>query len=341
MLVPIARIRLAALLVAALLAADPVLADEVVLEDGTRILGKVVGLGEGTLTIEGGSAGKLTIPFASVRSLVTEGDHTVVLADGRSLRGRLQMTAGGAPQIASADGAEAVDFGQFSAIDPPEKKDVTYNGNITVSGKVTDGNTNTDSVTAAAEVIRRTDDDRLTLFGDWNYSEEEHQVSERNASGTGKYDYFLSKRLFVYGNTSFEGDDFQDLSQRFTVGTGAGYQFLDDETWKYYEEAGVSYIDEDFHNDVREGYASSRVSGKLDWNIVAKRVAFFHFHEVFLSLEDQDDVLVDTRTGFRFTLVAGFFANAQVNYRWDNTPTAGRERDDTEYLLGLGYSVAF
>jgi len=330
-----------ALLLALLSAALPAFADEVVLEDGTRILGKVVGLGEGTLTIEGGSAGKLTIPFASVRSVVTEGEHTVVLADGRSFRGRLEMTAGGAPQVTSAAGAEAVTFGLITAIDPPEKKDVVWSGNVNISAKATDGNTNTDSIASSAEAIRRTDDDRLTFFGDWNYSEEEGQVSQRNASGTGKYDYFLSKRLFVYGNGSVEGDDFQDLSQRATVGAGAGYQFLDDETYKYYEEVGVSYVDEDFHDGIRDEYASSRFSGKFDWNIVAKRIAFFHFHEVFWSLEDQDDILVDTRTGFRFTLIGNFFASLQVNYKWDNTPAAGKERDDTEYLLGLGYSFTF
>jgi len=332
---------LSAALLATLLATLPALADEVVLEDGTRILGTIVGLGDGTLTIEGGSAGKVTIPFASVRTLVTQGEHTVVLADGRSIRGRLETAPTGTPQIATTAGTEAITLGQITGINLPEKKDVTWNGNITISAKATDGNTNTDSIASSAEAIRRTDDDRLTFFGDWNYSEEEGVVSERNASGTGKYDYFLSKKLFAYGNGSVEGDDFQDLSQRATVGAGAGYQFVDDDTYKYYEEVGVSYVDEDFHGGIREEYASSRFSGKFDWNIVAKRVAFFHFHEVFWSLEDQDDVLVDTRTGFRFTLIANFFANLQVNYKWDNTPAAGKERDDTEYLLGLGYSVSF
>jgi putative salt-induced outer membrane protein YdiY len=336
-----ACLRRGALLIATFLSILPAVADEVVLEDGTRILGKVVGLGDGTLTIEGGSAGKVTIPFASVRTVVTEGEHTVVLADGRSVRGRLEMTPGGAPQLSSAAGAEAITFGQITAIDPPEKPPVAWNGNITVSAKATDGNTNTDSVASSAEAIRRTEDDRLTFFGAWNYSEEEGDVSQRNANGRGKYDYFLSERLFAYGNGSVEGDEFQDLSQRATVGAGAGYQFLDDETTQYYEEVGVSYVDEDFHGGIVEEYASSRFSGKFDWELVAKRVAFFHFHEVFWSLEDQDDVLVDTRTGFRFTLIANFFASVQVNYKWDNTPAAGKERDDTEYLLGLGYSFTF
>jgi putative salt-induced outer membrane protein YdiY len=320
----------------------PAAADEVVLADGTKIIGTVTNLSGTTLTVEGGAAGKVQFPFSSVRSVTTDGSHTVVLADGRTVRGRLVLGAGGAPELAIEGGAsEPLAYGQITEIDPPEKKAVEYTGNISLSGKVTDGNTNTDSAATAAEIIRRTEKDRLTLFGDWNYSEDDGRVTQRNASGRGKYDYFFSEKLFGYANGSLEGDDFADLDLRSTAGVGAGHQFFDDATLKYSEEVGISYVDENFQHGAHDSYSASRLSGQVDWVVRPDRVSFFHFHELLWSLDDVDDALVDTRTGFRFTLIAKFFALLQVNYKWDNTPAPGRERDDTEYMVGLGYSFGF
>ncbi len=328
-------------LLALLLVAAPSFADEVILKDGSRIVGTVKTLGDGSLIIEGGSAGTIQIPFANVRSLATVGDRNVVLTDGTSMMARFATSSSGEAQIVSANGTEAVNLARVTAIDPPEVKAVTHSGNVGMSAKVTDGNTHTKRVSSSAEYVRRAEDNRTTVNADWNYAENSGVLSERNTALRGKYDHFFNERLFGYGNFSLRGDKFADLDLRTTVGVGAGYQFIENETYKFYEEVGVSYFDEDFARSPDNDFAASRFSGKLDWVITPDKVNFFHFHEVFWGLEDADDILVDTSTGVRLTIIDNFFASMQINYKWDNTPAAGTTRGDTEYLLGLGYSYEF
>ena len=317
-------------------------ADEVVLKDGSRLLGTVKTLEDGTLTISGGAAGTVTIPFSSVRSISTDRDQTIVLADGTEVRARFATTETGDVQIVRGTGREPVRLARIQAIDPAaEPPAVTHEGNVTASGKVTDGNTRQKKISTFAEYIRRAKDNRTTVRADWNYAEDSSALSERNASLRGKYDHFFTEKLFGYANASLKRDDFADLRLRTTVGGGAGYQFVEDDTYKFYEEIGVSYFNEDFDVAPNEDTAVLRFSGKFDWVITPDKVTFFHFHEGFQGLEESDDLLIDTQTGVRLTIVENFYASFQINYKWDNTPPSGTNRSDTEYLVGLGYSYTF
>jgi len=332
---------LAALAAIPLLLVSSATADEVRLSDGSSIQGTIGPMIGGTLTIDGGAAGKISVPFGAVSGLTTTGEHTIWIGEPTPLRGRFAVGSDGSTSIITSGGEVPIDYSTIESIDPPAEKRVTHTGNVALSAKSTEGNTKTQSVSANAEYVRRTKKDRFTSLADWNYTEDDGTVSQRNASIRGKYDYFFNDRFFAYGNGSLQGDEFQNLDLRTTLGAGAGYQFAENETYQYYEEAGVSYLNEDFSGGVQNDFATSRFSGKFDWVVMPERISFFHFHEVLWSLEDSQDVLVDSKTGFRFTLIADFFATIQLNLKWDNTPVPGNERTDTEYLLGLGYSFTF
>ncbi len=317
-------------------------ADEILLQDGSRIVGRIVAMEEGVLQIETQSAGKVAIEFQDVKGLTSATRHDFVLADGSKLVGvPVWDPALGFRVATEVSGVLPVDLGKVAAIDPPPKKAVSQKGSIVLNGRVTDGNTRIKGVGAIGDYEARTDLQRFTLRGDWSYAEERGNLIARNASGAIKYDIFFTKRFFGFTNATFRGDDFADLNLRTTLGAGVGYQFVDRKQLTYYEETGISFFDEDFDNAPDDRYAASRVSGKLDWTVIADRLAFFHFHELFFGFEDQDDVYAETKNGLRLTIVANFFASLQVNYRWDNTPAPGNQRGDTEYLWGIGYSFDF
>lgn len=322
-------------------------ADVVELKDGSTIQGTVQSMGAGVLVIETGAAdgGSIKLKFEEISALTIGEDATIVLTDSSELRGPASPAGEGKVTIESTDaGAITVEYGKISSINPPPVKPLHQKINIALNGRFTDGNTRTKSVTAFADYEARTNKSRFTVRGDWNYAEDGGELSARNASGAIKYDYFVSDRFFVYTNALFRGDDFADLNLRTTLGAGVGYQFLDAEkdecSVSFYEEVGISFFDEDFDNASDDRYAAGRVSGKLDWG-VTESTDFYHFHEFYFGFEDQDDLNADTQTGIRMKIAGNLFANAGVNFRWDNTPAAGSRRTDAEYLFGVGYSATF
>ncbi|MCA8961573.1 MAG: DUF481 domain-containing protein [Planctomycetes bacterium] len=328
---------------------EPATPDIVTLRDGSRLHGRIVRVVDGTLVFESEAARKTTLElrFDRVTSIESPTSRRVVLADGTVLVGTISSVgAEGVAVEGETVRSVGIPLERIVAIDPPPKKALTHKGLVTWTGRVTDGNTRTKSTTAHGEYRARTETSRLSADGDWTYAEDEGELSARNADGSLKYDVFLSQRSFVYANALFEGDDFADLNLRTTLGAGLGYQFVDAERdgsdWSFYEEAGISFFDEDFEGSAADDrYVAARLAGRLEWDVVTDRCTLFHQHEAYFGFENQDDINARIQAGIRLRLIENLFATGEVKFRWDNTPVPGNRRADTEYLWGLTYTFSF
>src|SRR5262249_24345988 len=144
----------------------------------------------------------------------------------------------------------------------------------------------------------------------YNYAQNQDGVTLRNGKAEIKYDFFITKRFFVFASSLFEYDFFQDLNLRTVVGTGPGYQIIDKgdftseslKEMQLYGEAGVAYLSEDHRYAADDQFVSARWAVKFDWPVVPKKVALFHKHEGFPSLEKAKDIYVTTEQGVRFTI---------------------------------------
>jgi putative salt-induced outer membrane protein YdiY len=323
-------------------------ADEVLLKDGSRVVGEVQSLVDGKLKVKTAFAKEIEIAWPEVAGLTTEKTLPFVLKDGSIIMGRAAGGAAGnltinmeqpaAPYTAPLPG--------ITAINPPPKPAITFKGFAAAGATINDGNTQNKAFNGNAEFEARAERQRFTLRGSTNYAEDATGITARNSHGNLKYDFFVTKRFYLYASALFEGDKFQDLKLRTALSAGPGYQFIDtgtfQEPWlrelQVSGEAGLSYFNEDFGSSPDQHFVAARWSARVNWPIVPKKITLFHFHEGFPSLKRAADLYVTTEQGVRFAILENFFAAAQVNWRWDNTPAIGKERGDTAYLLSLGYN---
>jgi putative salt-induced outer membrane protein YdiY len=242
-----------------------------------------------------------------------------------------------------------VSMANVKEINPPEKKPIKFTGNLGFGGSISTGNTQTRTMSFIGEFEARSDRQRLTLRGGYNYADHEGQLEAQNGRVGLKYDFFITKRFYWFASAFFEHDGMQDLSLRTALSTGPGFQIIDKgdftadwlKEMQLYAEAGIAYFDEDFKRAKDNTYVAARWAIKFDWPFVPKKITFFHHHEGYPSLEDAEDIYITTETGLRFAIWNNFVATAQINWRWDNTPSPGFERSDTIYLLTLGYNFEF
>ncbi|HLU48303.1 MAG TPA: DUF481 domain-containing protein [Planctomycetota bacterium] len=323
--------------------------DEIRLKDGSLVIGEIVSMAGGNLEVKTAFAVNetVTIQWSAIDSIRTARAHAFRLADGSSLRGRVLRTENGSLVIAgeSVEGTMAVPLAAVQDVNPPETKDVTLTGNLSLGVQIADGNTQTKGASFVGEIVARSERQRLTLRGAWNYAEDSVSgVTARNTLGTIKYDFFLTERVFLFASALFEEDRFQDLNLRTALAAGPGYQFVKrgdfEDRWlsglEIYGEVGIAYFNEDFRMGADNRYVSARWSLKADLPL-NDRLSLFHFHEGYPGLEDLEDLYILTQQGIRLTIWEGFLATLQVNWRWDNTPSPGFERSDTLYLVTLGY----
>ncbi len=324
--------------------------DKVVLQDGTTVVGKVLTMSGGSLEVETKSAGTVKVKWADIVSIESNQTLPVKLTDGSQVNASFSTGADGKLQLVSDDvaGGIPVDPAKVDGINVPEKPTTTYRGNVNAGATVLDGNTQTKSGSLLADFEMRTERQRLTLGANYNYAEDSDGLIARNARARMKYDFFVTERFFLFVSAFVENDAFQDLNLRTSLGAGPGYQFIqagdfEDEWFKdleLYGEIGLSFFDEDFKRGMDASYVSAIWHAELNWPLF-ERLAFFHRHWIYPGLEDLKDLYVLTETGLRFNIWANFIATLQVDYRWDNTPSAGLERDDTTYLATLGYAFTF
>ena len=221
---------------------------------------------------------------------------------------------------------------------PPAEPEWT--GTVSAGGAITTGNSETRQGNATADAELRRAKDRWTLGFLWIYSEEKNttgdwNLTDRRTSAKAKYDYFLTEKTYLLAQTSAESDEESDLELRWTVGVGAGRQFIEDERTKLSAEAGLSWVDEEYKND-EESFLAARGAYNAE-RVLTKALTFAQTGEIYPSLEDQDDVYAKVDTRLKIGFSENLIGQLQWVFDWDNTPAQGADRVDNRFLASVGW----
>ena len=311
-------------------------ADQITLSNGDRLTGTVKRVGGGKVVLETEYAGTISIDLKSIASIETEGEMTMVLDDDSRRYGRL---TGDSERLSVSGGPGAVEVMHVASVLPGRVtgQEWKVTGRVDLGASDTSGNTEVTRVHTDAEVIARKGKNRYTAGGRANYATDHGTETESNATVYAKYDRFLTRKWYLYANTSFENDKFKDLQLRSTAGVGTGYQFFDTERTTLSLEGGLEYVHTDFYTQPTDQYPAARVSTRFTYWVWQDLMQFFHDSSAYMSLESPANAFARTQTGLRFPLRDNFLATAQLNVDWDGNPAPGRDNVDQTAILSLGY----
>jgi putative salt-induced outer membrane protein YdiY len=297
-------------LLAALLAV-PAHADEVRLRNGDRITGVATSLAGGTLTFKT-TGGDLKLAWGEVASLAIEQPMLVT--------------------VGTAAPASAV----FAAADA--------NGRVTLvtggagAGIVqTTGNTQVNNVRMSGDLIARGAADRYTFAAIATHANDRGTETARNWSLTGKYDRFLTSRLYANANANFTNDRFRDIDLRTALGAGLGYQIIDTVRTRLTADAGLAWVNENFSSIANDSYTAFHESAGLQVQLVPDRMQLFHLHDGYFGVTGDNKMFIRTQNGVRLGLAAGFVTTMEEDVDYDRRPSPGRRQTDRTFSLTLGY----
>src|SRR5258705_3043914 len=207
----------------AMLFAMPAHADELRLKTGGWITGVAASLAGGALTFKA-TGGALKIAWADVASLAIEQPMLVTVGTSAptsavfaaaDANGRVTLVPGG-----------PVALTEIIALGRPQPAWV-ISGGRGAGIVLTAGHTLGNNVLLSVEVIARGAADRYTVSAIATHANDRGVETARNWSFTGKYDRFLTSRLFANANANFTNDRFRDIDLRTALGAGIGYQVLE------------------------------------------------------------------------------------------------------------------
>jgi len=319
------------------------------LKDGSQLYVEILEMTEGFITVKTlfHDGDPIKIKWSEVVGMTSEDQVQLVLNSGTILQGKPSMLGPGTLGIQTDMLIEPIPVAVESvmAVNPPIKKAVVYTGNINFGASVITGNTRFKSYNFLGELIARSERLRLTILGRYQNGESDGEQNVRNAFGTIKLDFFITKRFYAYVGALFEQDTFQDLNLRTSLFAGPGYQFIDvgDFSSPYLNkmqlnaEAGLGFFNEDFKRSSDRNNVTGRWALNFNWPVLPV-LTLFHQHQGFPSLEKSSDYYITSQQGLRWTMLDNFIATLQYNWRYDNTPAPGNKKSDKQILLTLGYA---
>jgi putative salt-induced outer membrane protein YdiY len=333
----------------------PAWGDQVRMKNGDVLTGKIIKKETDRVIFQTDYAGEIPIRWEQIANLTSDQPVQIVLLDGTSVNGMLVDAEPGSARVSSAKVKDEPQREDMAMQELPEAtfdlasakylnptpdltgEGIRWSGNMTAGASLTNGNSDIKQLRFDAESVARALRQRYTVGGYFNRSEDRGRDTLFNSRAYGKFDYFFTKKWYGYANANFENDRFRDLRLRSLYGGGMGYQIFETPERNLSLEAGLTYVSEDYYQEDDDNYPGIRWATRYDQLLFGGKTKFFHEHEVLVGLNELQQTLVYSKTGFRFPLIFNFNASAQYNFNWDSTPAEGAEKEDSILMFTLGY----
>lgn len=222
------------------------------------------------------------------------------------------------------------------------------------SGKIAAGYTqssgNTDKVDANVQVNikRQTASTRFITDYLGNYGESDNNATENNHRLSAKHDVFITRHLFwrsVFAE--FFRDPFQNIAQKYTYGTGIGYDIIasGDATWTifggpaYQTTNYVSVLDS---NDTSIETGALVLSTNFDYDITSD-VEFIIKYQCYFVNEQSGTYVHHFLTALETEIINDF--EVDLTFIWDRIEDPVRNddgtlplQDDYKSIVSIGWS---
>jgi putative salt-induced outer membrane protein YdiY len=243
-------------------------ADQVTLKNGDRLTGTIINSDAKTLLIKTDLAGDVNVQWDAVTSIVSAQTLHLALKDGQTIVGTVNTNDGKfevatketgpvtAPKdavvVVRNDAEQKAYDEQIERLRHPHLTDF-WSGLLDTGLSLTRGNSEALTYSLSGKAARVTDRDKISVYTTAVYAKSTtNDVSSTTAHairGGVRGDLNVSDRLFVFGFTDFEYDQFQDLDLRNVIGGGLGYHVIKTKNTNFDLFAGGSY-DADFYGAI-------------------------------------------------------------------------------------------
>ncbi len=323
--------------------------DVVTLKDGSNIYGEIVEMAGGVLVMKTPSSpdNVIKVKWSDVAKLAVNHPIPFHLKEGSILVGTATAESDGNLNIQSEPlkGSLTVPLDAIGSVNPLIQPPVLYSGSLTGGFSQTTGNSHLKNASVLGDFVARSEQLRLSINGRYVYGENANTLIARNARGTIKLDFFITKRFYWFASAYVENDRFQDLKMRTALASGPGFQFIERGDFSgifkdmtFYTEAGVSFFNEDFRVADDQSSIRARVSMKFNWPMLDDRITFYHYNEFYPSMQNASNYYLTMDNGLRFKIWEGFVSGVQVTTRYNSRPAPGTGDTDNLYLFTIGYS---
>lgn len=321
--------------------------DWVQLTSGEWLRGELIAMYDRSLEFDSEEFDRQTLDWEDVRLIRTANIVQVAFIDGTVAVGELRLD--GDAVLVIGDDEHASTRTEILSITPGVQSRLDqWSADIGAGFNTRSGNTSQTEANAQVSVKRRRPRDRLGLDYLGNLSETDGVTTADNQRASLSWDLFTSARFFVTPVAGeYYRDPFQNVSARWTLGSGVGYQLVDTAKVEWDVAVGLGYQRTTFE-EVAAGEAEAEetpaffASTRYDNEVRSWLDIFFDF-QFFLVNAASGSYTHQLWTGLEFDLVGDL--DLEISWVWDRIqdPQPGADgvlpqQDDYRTIFALEYS---
>jgi putative salt-induced outer membrane protein YdiY len=330
-------------------------ADQVTVENGDRVSGNIVKSDRNSMTMKTEFFGEVTIPWDSIREIISDQELFVTAANGQVLVGTVSTTGSRLQVRISQADTVPVEMAVVETLRSQAEQDAYeaeierlrdpglldfWSGYIDGGFSFSGGNADTSAIVTSMRTRRTTQRDRISIYATTLFAQNSNSgVTETTANairGGTRYEVTVSDRLFTFGFLDLEFDEFQDLDLRSVLGGGLGWHVQDTDRTVFNVFSGGSFNQEFFTNETRR--SGELVLGQeLTYRLVestnlSERFSFFPNLSNTGEYRHQFDATLTTDIAkwlaWHFTISNRFLSN----------PIPGVKKNDVLVTTGVRFS---
>jgi putative salt-induced outer membrane protein len=348
-------IAIAALFAISALFESAALADKVTLANGDTVTGQIKGLDDGILHLDYFKQ-SLELPWQEVAAVESQDNLHVVLKDGQTLVGILRASATGFELATSAAGtvnitkdsiqiirsrdAEAAYQAEIARLRNPGLLDL-WRGFLDTGLAASQGNAETTTFNVGFNGARISPRDKISVFITSLYARSNTSgiaLTTANAVRGGfRYDVNVNERLFSFGFTELDYDEFQGLDLRFVPGGGFGFRWLKNDRTRFDIFGGGSLNREFFRGDI-DRTSGELVLGEELFHQLLSVMHLEHKLTFYPNLSNTGEYRVSLDNGFITRLSNWLSLQLTLSDRLNSNPIPGKKKNDILFTSGLRFT---
>jgi len=211
----------------------------------------------------------------------------------------------------------------------------TWKGNAELGILVTNGNTKTKNITAKGQVINERDRWRHTLKAEMLNSSDKGTTTAERYLASGKSDYKLDDRSYLFGLLIYENDRFSGYDYRLAETLGYGYGLIKRPTLTLDLEGGLGARQSkiiDTGESQNEGVV--HLAGNLGWKISDNAT----FSENLSTDIGEQSTITKSVTALTNQIVGNLQSKISFTAQHNSKVPAGTTKLDTETAVTLVYN---
>lgn len=216
-----------------------------------------------------------------------------------------------------------------------------WRGTVDFGLTLTEGNSETTSLSAGAGVVHRLERHRWTLTGSLLRSTSEGEETANRGTASAQYDFFPVERFFFFGRVRAGYNRPAGLTRRLTTGVGAGYSLVETDLVTLSAEGGSSLISETFQTDGTSSQLHATLAERLTLAL-GEDTQLVQSLEYQPKFEELGDFLAQGEVALTTRLVGGLGLRLSLSGEYDSDPFVDeegerREKLDLTFITGLAY----